>query len=180
MAIEIYDKAKVIKKDGRYYYLLKYGSKNSFTYGGQYILGDDFRRKYLQRESRDSHWSIIADGEQAEYDTDQISDTYYNSSTGSMYGKIRFGNGKNIALYYVKNKEKLIDYDTLDSQQQSAVDGLIRHYESDEAKQYRCNLADIPEGKKFKAIDTYCRKQTFLDGNSKHYNGRIYWDLDNL
>ncbi len=60
MAIEIYDKAKVIKKDGVKFYLLKNGSKNCFTVGGQRIIDNNFRSKFIVRDSRDSNWHVVA------------------------------------------------------------------------------------------------------------------------
>ena len=51
MAIEIYDKAKIIKKDNKYYYFLKNGSSNSFTCPFQTIVDEDFNNKFIRRQT---------------------------------------------------------------------------------------------------------------------------------
>ena len=96
MSIEIYDKAIKIRKDDRVYFLLKYGSKNSFTCPNQYVIGDNFRSKFLRRESRDSSWSVIASCDVTKYTDTMMADTSWNCPTSQIYGRVMFGNKKNI------------------------------------------------------------------------------------
>ena len=182
MAIEIYDKAKIVKKDDKYYYLLKYGSKNSFTCGGQSVMDDNFNMKYLHRDNRDSHWSVIAIGNEEDYKNDRIADTYWNSPTSEVYGRIRFGNGYNIALYFAKVRKagKTILFERLTEQQQSNLRGTLEHGEKSD---WTINLSDIPERRKFKNIIEYCGKKFELASvfdNLVTFLGRGYWKLNNL
>lgn len=181
MAIEIYDKAVIVKKNEHIYYFLKYGSKNSFTCGGQYVTGNDFRSQYLTRLTRDSHWSIIAHGGIKEWQADIIANTDWNCPTSSVYGQIRFGNKKNIALYFVKNKDKVLNYDLLDGAQQQHIDQLIKYCLLPENKRYSIDLSAVPANKEFKEQHDYCGT-IFSMGhdNSQYYNGKNYWNLDNL
>lgn len=173
MAIEIYDKAKVIKKDTKYYYLVKQGSKNSFTNPYQYVIGDDLRDKYMLGTSRDSTWYVIAEGGQEEYNADKIAYTNWNCSTSHVYGKIKFGNKKNIALALVKTKPTL--YEELDERQQNNFNAILR-YSGD----YIINLSEIPEAKQRKLVENYCGKEAKMAEHSICYQGIEYWNLDNL
>lgn len=182
MAIEIYDKAICVKKDYKYFYFLKYGSKNCFTCSGQSVLDDEFHTKWLKRETRDSDWNMIAYGGLQEFENDAIAETYWNNTTGGVYGRIKFGNGKNIALYFVKNKDKVWNYDELDGSQKSHIDNLIRYYEEEDKKRYTIDLRDIPEIKKMKPVDDYCGRSELIQIglNAIMFAGKHYWNLDNL
>lgn len=179
MAIELYDKAKVIKKDNKYYYFLKHGSKNSFTCRGQSILDNNFRNKFICRDSRDSHWMITAIGGEKEYQEQAIANTYWNTTTSQVYGKIAFGNKKNIALYYVKTPAQDF-YTDFDDRQRANIDKLIAYAENCRKEFAPIDLANIDEARKFKAHYEYCGKPVVLEGNSLSYKGKIYWNLDNL
>lgn len=176
MSIEIYNKAKVIKKDDKYFYFLKYHSKNDCVCGGQVIVDDNFNDKYIRRNSRSGSWSVKAHGGQAEYEADKISETDWNCPTCYVYGQIRFGNKKNIALYWTKTKP--IDYYSLtEMQQKNVLESIVWYFKSD----YQCNLSNIPEKNRFKAVHTYCSdKPITLSEGSLTYKGHIYWNLDNL
>lgn len=180
MSIEIYDKAKIIRKDGIYYYMLKHGSRNSFTCGGQSILDDNFRNKFIQRDSRDSTWHIIAKGNVQDYLNGRIADTYWNATTAMVYGRICFGNKKNIALYFIKTKP-LDFYRDLDSSQQINVGKLITYSEDEKrGKPYTIDLSAIDSRRALKSEYEYCGETMQLLPHSLNYNGKNYWNVDNL
>jgi hypothetical protein len=179
MSIEIYDNAKIVKKDNKYYYFLKYGSKNCFTIGGQTIIDNNFDNKFIKRNTRDSFWHIIAIGEKDNILNDNIVNTYYNSPKFYMYGDIRFGNKNNIALYFVRNKNKIIDYDLLNDIQKANIDNIINYY-TNEAKDYVIDLNNIKENEKTKDIYNYCGKDYFLKDFLDTYCGFIFWNCNVL
>lgn len=168
MSIEMYDKAKVIIKDDIKYFLLKYGSKNTFICGGQMITDNDLHHKYISRDVRDSHWSIIA------YGSGYMADTYWNAPTGSVYGRIHFGDKKNMAYYM--DRVKPIPFEELDAEQQSVFIGLIPTPDNE----YVIDLENIPENKKVKYVSDYCGTQERIEDFAKYHNERAYWNLDNL
>jgi hypothetical protein len=180
MSIEIYDKAKIVKKDGRYHYFVKNGSKNSFTCGGQTIKDNNFRNKFIKHQTRDSDWHMIAHGDSEAFETDKIADTEWNCPTSNVYGQIRFGNKLNIALYFAKNKSKVLDYDKLDDIQKSNISSLINYALRDDNKEWTIDLSDIPENKRHKEIVNYCGKEFRRFQNYTDYGEKIYWLLDNL
>ena len=176
MAIEIYDKgAKIIKGDTTYFFL-KFGSKNSFTCGGQSRLDNNFRAQWLKRDCRDSTWHVIAYGKNG----CSLDNTYWNASTGMVYGRISFGDNKNIA--YSLDKMRVKDISEYDDGQQYHINDRIEYAINGRGKEYTIDLDNIPNEKKFRAIDTYCGKEVpFMEGiNAKSFNGKIYWNLDNL
>ena len=175
MSIEIYSKAKVIKKDGIYYYFLKHHSKNDCICAGQYTVDANFRDKYLYRDGRAGSWSIKAHGGQAEYESNAIASTDWNAPTGYIYGSVQFGNKKNIALYWSKCKvNNFEDYDA--EQQKNILEDIVWYLKSD----YQCNLADIPANKSVQAVQEYCDKKWSLVDYAISFAGRLYWNLDNL
>jgi hypothetical protein len=182
MAIEIYDNAKIVRKNDTFYYFLKCGSKNCFTCPFQSIQDNNFHNHFITRQSRVSDWSIIAIGNAEAVRDNAIADTWWNSPTSSIYGQVRFGNKKNIALYFVKNKNKILDYDWLDETQKVNIDNLINHYTTGEGKEYVIDLANIPEKKRFEDNISYCDKKFNLYeiGNGITYENKSYWTLDNL
>lgn len=181
MAIEIYDKAKIIKKDNRYYYFLKNGSSNSFTCPFQTIVDNNFNNKFIIRQARDSDWHLIAIGNYEDVNEDKIADTLWNAPTSYYYGQVRFGNKKNIALYFVKSKNKIIDYDLLSNIQKYNIDKNILYYVEGLKGKYTIDLGNIQEKDKMLPIQTYCgNNPILLEDNFITYNGRKYWDLDNL
>lgn len=182
MAIEIYDRAKIVKKEEKYFYLVKFGSKNCFTLGGQYVMDDSFNMKYLHRNNRDSHWSVIAIGNEEDYRNDRIADTYWNAPTSQVYGRIRFGNGYNIALYFARLRKagKTILFERLTEQQQDNLRSLL---EESEREKWAIKLWDIPEHKRFKNVIEYCGNQFQMGSvfnNVVTFLGRSYWKLNNL
>lgn len=178
MSIEIYNKARVIKKDDKYYYFLKYHSKNDCICGGQYTVDDNFNNKYLQRDSFSGSWSVKAIGGKKEYNDQAIHKTFWNCPTSYVYGEIRFGNKKNIALYWAKKKVENY-YDFTDEQKEN-IDNSI-NWAIGKGKKYIIDLTDIAEKDKFKAVHKYCDdKPITLAMGSKTYKNKIYWDLDNL
>lgn len=54
MAIEMYDKAKVVRMGGRLYFLLKFGSKNSYNTPNSASLDENFVRRYHRNAVRSS------------------------------------------------------------------------------------------------------------------------------
>jgi hypothetical protein len=183
MAIEIYDKASIVKKDDKVYWFVKYGSKNCFTCPYQTVTDDTWHNKFLRGQSRDSHWSLVAYGAQKELDNDKIASTWLNSPTSEVYGQIRFGNHLNIALWFVKNKDKILKYEELDEEQQRNIDGLLSYYaENKNNVSWAIDLSgEIPAGKQYEPEIEYCgNKYYVLDGHSVSYDGRVYWSLDNL
>jgi len=183
MAIEIYDKASIIKKDNKVYWFVKYGSKNCFTCPYQTITDNTWHNKFLRGQSRDSHWSLVAYGTQKELENDKIANTWLNSPTSEVYGQIRFGDKKNMALWFVKNKDKSLNYKELDEEQQRNIDSLLTYYNEDQKNMaWAVDLTgDIPEKKQYMPEITYCdNKYYVLDGYSTSYAGRVFWSLDNL
>lgn len=181
MAIEIYDKAKIIKKDDVYYYFLKNGSKNSFTCPFQTIVDNNFNNKFIIRQTRDSNWHLIAIGRKNEVESDKIAETKWNAPTSWYYGEIRFGNKKNIALYFAKMKNKIIDYYLLSEIQKENINKEIEYYINELKGKYTIDLGNIQEKDKMLPIQTYCgNNPVLLEDNFITYNGKKYWDLDNL
>lgn len=178
MAIEIYDKAKVIKKGDTVYYLLKGGSKNCYTLPYQTRINNDLRNEYMRRESRESDWTCVCYGSIFDHSEQRVAHTCYNCPTSYVYGQIRFGNKKNIALFWAKTTPA--DYETLDDIQKYNFDKIVQ-----QSKEYSFSLDNIPESKFFKHTHNYCGREFTINGGNvnnyaKAYNGRIYWDLDNL
>ena len=185
MSIEIYDKAEIVKKGETYYYFLKNGSKNCFTCPNQTIVANDFNNKYLRGQSRESNWHIIAMGDSNTVKLNKIAETYFNSPTSVIYGRIQFGNKTNIALFYAK-KKKILDYDLLNETQKKNIDEKIE-YNKKLKWLYTINLNEpIPQEKQFKA-----EKQQYNYGEEKPtiykindynvlYNDKQYWNLNNL
>lgn len=188
MSIEIYDKAKIIHKDNRFYFLLKHGSKNSYTCAHQKIVDDKLHNKYIKRDSRDSHWSIIAEGNEDALTSNTIGDTSWNAPTSSVYGQIRFGNHKNIALWYARNKHNWTDYAQLDEVQQKNFDSILSWYsqrkenlkDSDIASPWTINLDNIHTDQKLKVSQEYCGETYNIAQHSIVYEGMPFWDFDNL
>ena len=179
MSINIYDKATIVKKDNIYYYFLKNGSKNSFTCPYQTIPDDNFNNKFIKKQSRDSDWHIIAFGDKNNIINDDIAKTCYNSPKFYMYGNIRFDNKNNVALYFVKNKDKILDYDLLNETQKANIDNNIKYY-SDEAKNYVIDLNNIQEEDKMKNEHNYCDKNYNLSDYQLLYNNIAFWNCDHL
>ncbi len=176
MAIEIYDKAKIIKKDKKYYYFLKYGSKNCFTCAFQTVEDNNFHNRFIRRQARDSHWSVIAVGNEVAYMDKHIGFTYWNGSTGAVYGRIAFGKVKNIALSFAKMKA--VDFDSLDDIQKGNIKAHLDYARTN--PKYTIDLANIPDAKRFSTTDSYCGTDTLMsDSNRVWYKGMTYWNLDN-
>lgn len=179
MAIEIYDKAKIIKKDNTYYYFLKNGSKNCFTCPFQTIVDNNFNNKFIRRQTRESNWHVIAISNYDDFKSNKIADTNWNAPTSWYYGQIRFGNKKNIALFFSKTKP--INYDILSINQQYNIDNYINYYINELMLKYTIDLGKIDDKNKMKPIQTYCNDEPILlDNNYIIFNGKKYWDLDNL
>jgi hypothetical protein len=178
MAIEIYDRAKKIHKDGIVYYMVKWGSKNCFNCGGQNLVDNDLHSKWTQKETRESDWHVI--GKRKLTSPAKMADTLWNATTGDYYGEVRFGNKRNIALYL--DKTPLVDYNDLDMEQQANFDSTLRYSEGVDQK-YSNSLIDldnIPEDKKVRKLSEYAGKHWTLGLHSKDWQGKRYWDLDNL
>lgn len=173
MSIELYDRAAVIKKDGVKYYLVKHGSKNSFTCPGQYRTDGNFKRQYLRREARDSDWHLVA------YGDGYMSDTSWNAPTGYIYGRIAFGNKRNIALALDKMKPR--DYESYDEEQRANIDKLLNHAK-DIGYKYSVNLAgEIPSNDLVKVIHNQgTERELRMYDHKIDFEGRSYWNLDNL
>lgn len=181
MAIEIYDKASIVKKDNLYYYFLKNGSKNSFTCPLQSIVDNNFNNKFIKRQKRDSYWHLIAVGDKNSVNEDKIADTEWNAPTSYYYGQVRFGNKKNIALYFAKSKNKILDYDLLSDIQKDNIDKILKYYIDELKRKYTIDLLNIKDNNKMLPLHTYCSNEAILlDNNYIVYNGKKYWDLDNL
>lgn len=172
MSIEIYDRAKVVKKEGVFYYLVKHGSKNTFTVGSR--VDDNFRRQYPSREVRHSEWRLIAKSE----GVGRMGDTKWNAPTSWIYGRIMFGNKRNIAL--ALDKMKPFDYESFDEWQKANFDSILELYAKENYAQYVIDLADIKEEQMRKATLEYCGKTYDLNDYKVEFGGRFYWDLDNL
>lgn len=180
MSIDIYDKADLIKKDNTYYYFVKSGSKNCFTCPFQGILGNDWNYKMARRQTRESNWKLIATGGSEEVVNDKIAETHWNAPTSCYYGQVRFGNKKNIALYFVKNKGKAKDYSLLTEYQKENIDEMLDEYLNKLAGKYTIDLKDIKDNEKTKTEEIYCGEVFKLSDNSISYNGKDYWNLNNL
>lgn len=179
MAIEIYSKAKVVKKDNNYYFLLKSGSKNTF-FAPQIVIDDDLRDKRICG-GRAIEWRIIAVGN--EENAKNIALTSWNAPTGSIYGRIDFGDKLNIALWFFKNINKAIDYNSLDYIQKQNFDSLLSRYNSYKAENpshWQIDLANISDRQAFSSKHEYCGKEYSIAGNSKTYKGFVFWQLNNL
>lgn len=159
MGIAIYKKACVIKRDGLYHFMLYRGSSNDWVNGGQRVIGEDFRGKWLRASQRSYSWKRVAVLEKRE----DMARTVWNAPTSVIYGRIAFGNKRNIAKYWMKCKVR--DYASLDSAQQSNMALL-----SD--KGTITNADDKP----MLETVTYCGR-TF---EMKDYSLGGFWDLDNL
>jgi hypothetical protein len=169
MSIQIFDKAAIIKKDGVKHFMVKYGSKNSFTCHKQQRIDNHFRSQYLRRQARDSDWRVIAQGD------GKMANTIWNAPTSYIYGCIMFGNKRNIALYL--DKVKPVCYEELDKEQNANFDKILNWYTD---KNHVIDLANIKDEQKYKEVYEYCGNQTrLIDHNIKH-DKCIYWNLDNL
>lgn len=169
MSIEIYDKAEVIKMNDGYYFLLKHGSKNSYTCPYQTVIDNNFNRRFIRRQRRDSTWRLIAQGKEQS----AIANTYWNAPTASIYGVVKFGDKKNIALYLAKKKAKTKeDYnpDQWDNIEKICLEGIPN----------TIDLADIPQSKMTKRDIEYCGKTFSITDNFKTLGTHTYWQLDNL
>ena len=180
MAIEIYDSAKIVKKGDKYYYFLKSGSKNCFVNPYQYVINNDFNNKFIKRQTRESSWNLIAIANEKEVKENSIAKTEWNAPTCEYYGQVKFGNKKNIALFFVKNKNKITDYNLLNSIQKNNIDKIINYYNEDNNKKYVIFLDDIQEKDKTKEIVEYCEEYFNIKDNYIEYNNIKFWDLDNL
>lgn len=185
MAIEIYDKAKIVKKDGMYYYLLKHGSKNTFTSPYQTVIDDNLNNKFLRGESRSSDWRVIAYGTEKAHIARSIANTSWNAPTGAIYGEIRFGDKLNIALWYAKNIFKTVHYETLTDRQKANFDDILSWHETQKLdyenngrhSAWCINLDDVDKEQKMKEVyeGGYVLRQHEII-----YDDRPYWQLDNL
>lgn len=181
MAINIYDKASIVKKNNTYYYFLKTGSKNCFDSPYQTIVDNNFHNKFISRQSRESDWNIIAMGDENAVKNDAIATTKWNAPTSWYYGQVRFGNKKNIALYFVKIKNKIIDYNLLTEIQKRNIDNNIEYYINELKMKFTIDLNNIPIESKVKNEIKYCSDIPFLLQDYKlQYNGLDYWNCDNL
>lgn len=177
MAIEIFDCAEIVKKDGEYFYFLMFGSKNCFSMPGQYVDGPKFKQRYTANGRRDSDWRLVAAGGEKEFQENAIAKTFWNSFPGHVHGKIRFGNGKNIALYFtnLKYKNKILNFENLDWEQQGKIDYLIR---TQRETKFCINLSNIPEHLGFKEEISYCKPEPYkLKDHFKVVHGIKFWDL---
>lgn len=180
MAIDIYDKASIVKKDDRYYYFVKNGSKNCFTCPFQTIVDNNFRNKFMKRQSRESNWKIIAVGNTDDVKNDKIALTDWNAPLFWYYGLVRFGDKTNIALYFVKNKNKILDYNLLDEIQKANIDNNIRHYIDELKMQYTIDLSNIQEKDKIQEKASYCGTEYNLTDYSKQFNNLLFWNCNHL
>ncbi len=181
MAIEIYNKAKVIQKDNKVYYFLKYHSKNDCICGGQYIVDNEFNTKYAIRDSRAGSWSVKAIGTLQNHKDGVIGKTKWNAPTSWIYGEIRFGNKLNIALYWAKQKPVL--YESFTEEQKRNIDSCINWVEVQGGTQTVINLEDIKEKDEWKAEHEYCGTKYFIADYTdykREYAGQLYWNLNNL
>jgi len=172
MSIEIYDKAEVIKLNDCYVFMVKHGSKNSYTCPNQYTIDSNFNDKYIRRQSRDSTWYVIAKSK----NQSAIADTYWNCPTASIYGRVMFGDRKNIALYLAKKKAKTKDDYT--EKQWRNIEQIIEYGN----KSMYCIDIDkgIPENKMTKRDIEYCGKMYSILDNMTTLGTHTYWQLDNL
>jgi len=186
MAIELYDSAKKIEKDGNVYYMLMQGSKNCFMYGGQNYIDKDLRTQWSTNEMRERDWNIRFKSKGNRL----LADTYLNCPKFSMYGNILFGNGYNIALY-LDNKAPT-KYEELDTDQQDNFDRELNIAETrlaQEIKEYgapkysdtmRDLDQELPEERQFKEKHEYCGTEYHINDYKTEKDGRIYWKCDVL
>jgi len=179
MAINIYDSAKKIQKEDTTFFLIKCGSKNCFTYPYQRLVDNDLHYKTSQRETRESDWSCVAKTKTNK----RMAITRWNCPTGSIYGRIQFGNKYNIALYLDRKKTTL--YEELDDMQQKVFDDIVMSSENVDEK-YSDSLLDldknhdIPEPKRYKTTHDYCGRVFDIKNYLKRYEGHSYWKCENL
>jgi len=180
MSIDIYDKADIIKKEDVYYFFVKSGSKNCTNCPFQTIVDDNWNYKFVKRETRESDWKLIATGGKDEIITDAIANTEWNAPTSWYYGQVRFGNKKNIALYFAKSKNKIKDYYSLTESQQKNIDNKINYYMNEQQGKYTIDLKNIKENEKMKTEIIYCGNNFSMHNDYITFNGKNYWNLDNL
>ncbi len=175
MAIEIYDSAKIVEKNGIYYYLLKNGSKNTTTCPYQYVIDNNFDRKFLRKETRSSSWKVVAIGNKEAVEKNLIANTKYNCPQAYMYGEIRFGNGKNIARYYVglHYHNKILKYEELTHSQQLNFNQILSWAEDNHRKIDLNNIKD--EQKTFTEYE-YGNEKMSLETSHSFYKGIKFWD----
>jgi len=173
MSIELYDKGEVIQQGENVFYLLKHGSKNSFTCPYQSIIDNNFKNKYLMRQARNSNWRVIAYGKLENHSREDLSKTKWNAPTSWIYGVIRFGDKINIAKSLSKRKPKL--YESFDEVQREHLDEIIGY-----TYKNGIDLNNIKDGQRLKTEINYCEKIYQLKDNSIETKNAIYWDLDNL
>ena len=109
-----------------------------------------------------------------------IAKTCYNAPTSYMYGQIRFGNKKNVALCFVKNKNKTLDYNLLDEIQKENIDNELKYYVDELKMKYTIDLNNILEKDEIEREHNYCGTVTKIDDHYIIYNDIKFWDLDNL
>jgi hypothetical protein len=172
MSIEMYDRATVVKKGGKFHYLVKHGSKNTFSIGSR--INNHFRREYPTRQVRASDWRLVAISE----GMGRMGDTSWNAPTSWIYGRIMFGNKRNIALYL--DKLKPLEYEDFDEWQKANFDSILDIYSKENYARNVIDLADIKEEQSRKSEHDYCGKKISLDNHKIEFGGRFYWDLDNL
>lgn len=180
MAIEIFDCAEIVKKDGEYFYFLMFGSKNCFSMPGQYVDGPRFNRRYTANGRRESNWHLVAVGGEKEFQENAIAKTFWNSFPGHVYGKIRFGNRKNIALYFtnLKYKNKVLNYEDLNYLQQNTINFLIH---TQRGTKFCIDLSNIPEHQGVEEEISYCEPEPYkLKDHFKVVHGIKFWDLNVL
>jgi len=180
MAIEIYDEAKIIKKESVYYYLIRYGSKNCYALPDQRRIGKNLKKEWVERQSRESVWSLIATGSEEAYKQDKIAETRWNAPTSKVYGKIHFGNRKNIA-YYLTRKEPNA-YEDLSQEQKINFDAIVSRYSDEEKQKYVIDLDDIDDSDRMQEEITCGGKEykAELGETAKEYKGKLFWDINNL
>lgn len=177
MAINIYSKAKIVKKDDIYYFMVKSGAKNCWFAPYQTIIDDDLRDKRTGG-GRAIEWEIVAHGDKQ--NAENIALTRWNAPTSNIYGRIDFGDGLNIALWFFKNIKKAIDYISLDDMQAFNFDSLLNRYKERELSNWKIDLANISDEQAFSSKEKYCGKEFYIDGNGKVYGGFLFWQLNNL
>lgn len=185
MSISLYDSAKKIEKDGTIYSMVKSGSKNCQIYGGQRIIDNNLRSKWTVNDTRESDWSVIA----KTTTNAPLANTMWNCPTSSIYGRILFTTGLNIALYL--DKKEPTRYEDLDDDQQRNFNYLLDYAEGID-EQYMDSLINLdsplPEHKRLKNDVSYCGKEFSIKDHGKTATkdthnplyGYVYWNLDNL
>lgn len=174
MAINLYDSAKKISKDGTTYMLVKSGSKNCFDVPGNRIIDNNLHTKYTRGETRESDWSVIAKTKHNR----PMAVTQWNCPLSQIYGKVQFGNRYNIALYL--DRLAPVDFNELDEEQQTNFN-IILSRSQDVDQQYMDSIIDLdlypdlPENKQYKTEHEYCGHKMYVGSNHTTYRGRIYW-----